>query len=160
MLHVKITDANGCTQNNTPWGVNVTHEITKPGNTLCSDEVFHGYPDAYTAVFFNPIHGNYAPATMRLWQAEGEPVANDGTKLGFKKQTTLREIPIPAMTTKQRVTIAILCAKAVYKERSFTRWADRWLKNIDRTYLAAYYAADAAYAADVTKIINEVMKNE
>ncbi len=154
MKHYKITDAQGQTKNQTQWGENITHEITKPGNTLCSHEVFHGYRTPGMAVFMNPVGGNYDEKTMLLWEAEGVKVADDGTKLGFKKQTTIRQIEKPSIATEQRVEIAIRCVLKVYKDRTWRKWARSWLNGTDRTAAAAY-AADAtayatAYAADAT----------
>ena len=69
----KITDKDGYTQrgetNETKWGENIIHRITKKGTTLCSDEVFHCYKDPYLAIFMNPNHGNYASQTLLLWEA-------------------------------------------------------------------------------------------
>lgn len=104
MLHIKITDKNGKTRNETQWGENITHEITKPGNTLCSDEVFHGFKNKYIAAFAG-IYCGYDESTMQFWEAEGEVVADDGLKLGFKKQTTLHQIDVLCVTNRQRTEI-------------------------------------------------------
>ncbi len=144
--HVKITNSKGLTKNNTQWGENVTHEIKVKGRELCSDQVFHGYKDEYLAVFFNPIHGDYGE-DMLLWEAEGNVVANDGTKLGFKKQTTIKQIPIPKITTEQRTEIAIRRSLMVYKEESYKEWAENWLSGKDRAESAAWSARSAVWSA-------------
>ena len=74
---------------------------------------------------------------------------------------TVREIPMPVLTTEQRVEIAIQCALYDCKKRYFTsdnfiQWAERWLDGTDRSAAAAWGAAreasweaswDAAWAA-------------
>jgi hypothetical protein len=148
MKHVKITDSKGQTKNQTQWGGNITHKATGEGNVLCSDGVLHGYYDEYVAVFMNPIHGDYDPKTMQLWEAKGVKVADDGTKLGFKKQTTIKQIPIPVITMEQRTEIAIRIAMLKYKEKSFTKWAEGWISNKNRTESAAWSAARSAWSAE------------
>jgi len=72
-------------------------------------------------------------------------------KFGTTKLTTIKEVSLPVITLTQKIAFSILCAIEVYYNDEFLYWADNWLKNIDRTSLAAYaaaYAADAAaYAA-------------
>ncbi len=163
MLKYKITDADGYTRKGQvgakDWGNNLgkTMEITKTGNTLCSDEVFHFYDHPALAVILNPIHGNYDTQTMRLWEVEAaEIVAHDGCKGGCKKMTFLKEIPIPKITIQQKVEFAIRVSLLVYHEKSYTRWATDWLSGKDRSAdsaSAAYSAAasvnsaSAAYSA-------------
>jgi len=149
MKYYKLTDENGRTHNSTQWGEGVTHTATVKGKTLCTDEVIHVYASPLLASLLNPIHANfYRP---RLWECEcSRPVANDGTKLGVKSCTTLREIPLPVVTTEQRVRFAILCALKVYHAKEYVLWADGWLTGKDRARKAVYaaaHAADAVYAA-------------
>ncbi len=148
----KITDKDGYTRRDqdgeTKWGENVTHRITKRGNTLCSDEIFHVYKDPYLAVFMNPSHGNYDSKTLLLWEAKTPKIiADDSTKSGCKIVTTIKRIPKPQITTEQRVEIAICCAMEVYDDEKFQDWAMKWITNQDRTIAAARAAASAAYAA-------------
>ncbi len=140
----KITDKDGRTQNNTQWGENITHTVTKRGHTLCSDQVIHAYKDPYLAVFHNPIGGDYDEKTMLLWEAKGRVVANDGLKVGCKTLTTIKQIDKPTLTIDQKVEIAIKCAVQVYKEPSFIKWANEWLDGTDRSKAASYAASRAA----------------
>ncbi len=154
MKGYKLTNKEGKTHHSScQWGENVKHEIAKPGNKMCTDQVFHYYDDPLLAVFANPIHGRYDQATMRLWECEvGEKVNGDSLKSATKKLTTLHEIPVPAISTYQRVKIAILSVKEVHHGQSaWNKWADSWLSGADRTYVAAFVAAHAAtfVAADV-----------
>ena len=93
---------------------------------------------------------------------------------------TVREIPMPALTTEQRVKIAIRCALRVWANVDFTRWAERWLNVIDRSAAAAWGAAretgweaswettcgEISEAAalnaeiDVAAVIEEVVEND
>jgi len=144
----KLTDKNGMTQGNTQWGESVTHEAKGEGTELCTGQVIHAYRDPYLAVFYDPIGGNYGENAL-LWESEGRVVADDKLKVGCKSLTTLRQIPLPVLTTEQRVEIAIRISLLVYKEKSYVIWADNWLSGKDRTEAAeaAKVAAEAAYEA-------------
>lgn len=144
----KLTDENGRTYGGCQWGPGVTN--TAPGNgPLCSPAWIHAYTDPLLAVMLNSIHGNFA--APRLWECEGEIGANDrGLKVGCTTLTTLREIPVPAVTTEQRVKFAILCALQVYNAPAFVDWAQAWLDGTDQsmsTARAAWVARAAAWAA-------------
>jgi hypothetical protein len=159
MKYYKLTDKNGMTQNDTKWGENVTHEAKKGKIELCSETCIHCYSDPLMASFFNSIHADIQDPL--LWEAEvyGETIT-DGCKIGCRKLTTIKQIPLPEITIEQRVTIGIKAALKNYHESSFVEWAEKWLSGEDRTYAAAnaayaayavayaaYAAANAAYAA-------------
>jgi len=150
----KLTDSDGYTQRKDTrpclWGAGVSHSALGTGTKLCSEDVIHAYVDPLLAVLLNPIHANF-PSTMRLWRAEGEVVATDGQlKVGVKTLTVIEEIPIPHITTEQRVKFGILCALEVYKEPTFVKWANSWLDGTDR-------AAEAARAADLISIARKAV---
>ncbi len=140
----KLTDENGKTRageaNELQWGVSVTHTAQGEGIRLCTDDVIHAYEHPWIAVLLNPMHSKFQ--SPRLWEAEGEIVVRDADELkvpttgqlkcGVKTLTTVREIPVPAITLEQRVKFAILCALEVYQEEGFVRWAKQWLKGEDR----------------------------
>jgi len=141
----KLTDENGRTRNRTQWGEGVTHSGTGEGG-LCGKGFIHAYEDPLVAVFMNPIHA-YFPHP-RLWEAEGEIALRDGPlKCGCVSLTTVREIPLPVVTTEQRVRFAILCAKAVCRDESWNKWADKWLSGEDRSKAGAAGAGEATEAA-------------
>jgi len=144
----KLTNADGCTKDNTQWEVGITHSAKgSQDQDLCSDGFIHAYESPLLAVLLNPIHADFDP--LRLWEAEGEIIKRDGQlKVGCKSLTTIREIPIPAISTEQRVRFAILVSKTVYLENSWSVWATNWLNGKDRTKNAARAAAWAAYATN------------
>ena len=153
----KLTDENGQTYNNTQWGVNITHEGTGVGE-LCGPGWIHAYTDPRLAVLFNPIHAAFSKP--RLWEAKGKVGKEDrGLKVGCKKLTTLKEIPLPEITNSQRVLFAILCALEVCLDGAFIRWANDWLSGVDRSANAASNAAAAANAGiNFIEILEKAMK--
>jgi hypothetical protein len=143
----KLTDSCGKTRNGTQWGPGISHSGTGEGG-LCGPGWIHAYEHPLVAVLMNPIHANFK--NPRLWEAEGEVGLRDGQlKCGCKALTTVREIPLPAVTTEMRVRFGILCAKEVCADISWNAWADRWLSGEDRTQAAAeaWAAAASAWAA-------------
>jgi len=142
----KLTDVNGQTYRGTQWGEGVTHVAPGKGKTgLCTDSWIHAYRTPRMAVFMNPAHARFG--SPRLWEAEAYEVGiDDGTKVGCLRLTTVREIPLPTMTTEQRVEIAIRAVMSVYDEPLWTQWTAAWLDGTDRTResAAAYAATDAA----------------
>ena len=131
----KLTDSCGKTRNDTQWGPGVSHSGTGEGE-LCGPGWIHAYEHPLVAVLMNPIHADFK--NPRLWEAEGEVGLRDGQiKCGCATLTTVREIPLPAVTTEMRVRFAILCAKEVYACLSWNAWADRWLSGEDRTQAEA-----------------------
>jgi len=143
----KLTNLHSQTRSATQWGENVTHELpVRDAYQLCSKQVLHAYASPELAVLMDPIHAILLPDAI-LWEAEGDIVVNDGTKVGCTRLTTLKRIPIPAITLEQRVTFAIKCALHVYKGPSWVAWARAWLANTNRdAYAAATNAAAYAYA--------------
>jgi hypothetical protein len=145
-MYYKLTDQNNRTTNNTIWGENVTHKAAHRGKKLCTNQVIHVYAHPLLAVFMNPAHANIQ--NPKLWECKtSKPVANDGTKIGVKSCTTLKEIPPPEVSTIQRIAFGILCAKKVWDNKAWNHWADKWLSGGDRSKQAAYAAYTAAYAA-------------
>jgi len=109
--------------------------------------VIHCYKDLTVALMLNPIHANFT--NPRAWEAEGEVLANDnGLKFGVASLTTIKEIlPLPKITTEQRVRFGIFCALKVYKEPKFIEWANNWLSGVERSAEAAWAAEQAAERA-------------
>jgi len=141
----KLTDGDGQTRGGTQWGPGVSHSGTGMGE-LCGWGWIHAYEHPLVAVLMNPIHANFK--NPRLWEAEGEVGLRDGQiKCGCKTLTTIREIPLPSITTEMRVRFAILCAKEVCADLPWNAWADKWLSGEDRSEAAAGAAAEAAWAA-------------
>ena len=149
----KLTDRDGQTWGGTQWGPGVSHSGTGEGE-LCGPGWIHAYEHPLIAVLLNPIHANFQ--NPRLWEAEGEIAIRDGQlKCGCKTLTTVREIPLPAITMEMRVRFAILCAKEVCAYPAWNAWADRWLSGGDRSEAAAGAAAEAAWAAEAAAWVAE-----
>lgn len=141
----KLTDGDGQTWGGTQWGPGISHSGTGEGE-LCGPGWIHAYEHPLIAVLLNPIHANFQ--NPRLWEAEGEVGLRDGQiKCGCATLTTIREIPLPEITTEMRVRFAILCAKEVCTCLSWNAWADKWLSGEDRSWASADAAAWAARAS-------------
>ena len=146
----KLTTQKMTTQGNTVWGEGVTHTPKESDGGLCSGAVIHAYTHPLLAVLLNPIHADITKPI--LWEAEGhgEMLNDHGLKIGFRGGlTTIRQIPLPVVTTEMRVRFAILCAKEVYSDKAWNAWADKWLSGEDRSGDAAHTAARAAAARSV-----------
>ena len=162
----KLTDAQGRTRagedNELTWAVGVEHKTSGTGTRLCSSDVIHAYEHPLIAVLMNPVYADFNPATMRLFVTEGEIVAHEGQiKCGVHALKVVEEIPVPTLTTEQRVKFAILCAKVVCKNAVWNVWADKWLSGEDRSEAAARAAAwaaeaEVARAADLIQIIEQL----
>ena len=141
----KLTDEDGRTRNGTQWGPGVSHSGTGEGE-LCGPGWIHAYEHPLIAVLMNPIHANFK--NPRLWEAEGEIARRDGQlKCGCKTLTTVREIPLPEITTEMWVRFAIMCVKEVCTaDIAWNAWADKWLSGEDRSAAVAARAAARAAA--------------
>ena len=146
----KLTYDDYTTRNNTSWGEGITHELPeKEKYTLCSGDVIHGYSSAELAVLMDVIYGGYLPEGI-LWECIGEKVVADGTIIGCRVLTTLRQITVPSCTLSQRRAFGILCAQHVYKDPAWNAWANEWLSGKDRSEKSAAYAANCAVNAAYT----------
>ena len=148
----KLTDNLGRTRagedNELTWAVGVEHKTAGTGTQLCTADVIHAYEHPLIAVLMNPVHADLNPAKMRLFVAEGEIVACEGQlKCGVHALKIVEEIPVPVLTTEQRVKFAILCAKLVCKDAAWNAWTDKWLSGYDRSAAAAEAAWVWAAAA-------------
>lgn len=152
--------------NECTWGPGVTHRA-KGGGGLCSDGCIHAYLSPELAVLLNPIHANIP--NPKLWECSVPEIArtDNDLKVGAISLTTDREIPLPAITTRQRVIFGILCAEKVQEEMRhryagnepwkikyrnlivrFNEWATKYKAgDADAAASAAAYAAYAASAA-------------
>ena len=160
-LLYKLTDAAGRTRNNTQWGPGVTHSGTD-AHELWDATLIYAYTNPLLAAMFNPHHENFDEAL--LWESDGEVALEDrGRRVWCRSLTTLREIPLPTVTTEQHVRFGILCARAVYTDPAWGRWSDLWLSGVDRTQESAH-AADlhsrwcgAAWAAAAAAFTNPIL---
>jgi hypothetical protein len=146
----KLTDANSQTYDKTQWGEGVTHR-TNGTDELCGPGWLHAYTHPLLAVFLNPIHANFVDPILWEAEADGKTLSDKGLKVGYSEITTIRQIPLPVVTTFHRIRFAILCARSVYKNSDWLAWADNWLSGKDRSAEAAAAAeaeARAAWAAE------------
>jgi hypothetical protein len=145
MRLIKLTDEKGFTRGRTHWQVGTTHTAAGTGTKLCSNGVIHAYTSELLAALMNPAHSNFQ--NPLCFEAEGDIITSDGTKVGCKSLTIIGIVKLPKVTITQRVSFGILCAKEVYIEPKWSEWADEWLSGEDRSKKsanAAAYAADAA----------------
>ena len=137
----KLTDENGRTLGDTQWGEGVANSGTGVG-PLCGPGYVHAYESPLVALLMNPRHAGFPKPC--LWEAEGEIALRDGQlKCGCVTLTTVREIPLPVVTTEMRIRFAILCAKRVCHDEKWNAWADGWLDGRDRSDTAALAARAA-----------------
>jgi len=146
MTLYKLTNQHLQTHGGYQWTVGEWRETDGSGD-LCGPGWLHAYEDPLLAALLNPIHANIdAP---RLWECEADGDGKDerGLKCGVRRLRLVREMPLPAVTTTQRVAFGILCAGSMYPGTNWALWAERWLSGEDRAAAAAYAAAYAAHAA-------------
>ncbi len=115
---------------------------------------FRGYEHPLLAVLHNPIHSNIIDPRLFEAEADGEIVRDGQMELKSKRMRITKEIPVPEVSTAQRVAYAIYCAKRVFSVPKWDRyvpkwyhWADAWLRGEDRSEQAAQEAVKEANAA-------------
>lgn len=166
--YYKLLSQEMTSHNDTKWEIGTTITILKPGKEMCTDQVLHCYNHPLLAVFLNPIHADIKnPLLFEI--SVDEIVNSDGLKFASKSQTLINKIPLPEISTEQRIEIGIRIAKTVFKDKKWNLWADKWLSGEDRSsdayadaaYAAAADAADAAcFDAVRTAAARAVDKNE
>ena len=141
----KLTDQNMQTYNGCKWVLG-EEKTTSGEGELCGPGWLHCYSDPLLAVLLNPIHADYENPRLFRAHVGGTSNPDHGLKSGYTKMTLIEEIPVPAISTEQRVRFAILCAMKVYRNPGFVQWGENWLSGKDRSAEAA--AAWAAWAAE------------
>jgi len=132
----KLTNRRGRTYGGCQWGEGVEHTASGEGE-LCGPGYLHAYTHPLMASLMNMAHGQYR--CPLLWESRGCVGKNDhGLKVGCTWLRTIKRLPMPQISTKQRVRFAILCALAAGGcKRSWRRWAKQWLSGEDRTAKSA-----------------------
>ena len=149
-MKLKLTTRNLTTHADTQWEIGKKITAKEGEMKLCSDTCLHYYNDPLLAVLLNPVHANISNPRMFQIKTSKEFIT-DGLKCGCKKQTLIKEIELPEITTTQKIAFAILVSLKVCKEKSFLIWGKNWLSNKNRTANAAYAAnaaANAVYAVN------------
>ena len=147
-MRVKLTNQAGQTYGGTQWGPDVTHTATGGGLSLCSDGWIHCYRSPLEAVLFNPMGADFA--NPRAWTIRTHgPTFSDVGKMGAKTVTTLREVPLPVVTSNARIRWSILVCLAAQDDLpgGWEAWADAWLSGDDRSLASARAARNVAYLA-------------
>jgi len=148
MNYVKLTDQNLKAHDGFQWEIGKWVTTSGEGE-LCTEGWLHCYSHILLAVLLNSIYGDIK--NPRAWkvQVRGKKKIDCGLKYGFTKMRLLEELPLPEITTTQRVAFGILCALEVYKEPRFVEWAQNWLSGKDRSQKAAEAAWAAGAVAEV-----------
>jgi len=146
----KFLTPNLTSYNDFKWEIGETYTIDKPGNTMCSRDVFHCYNHPLLAEFMMPLHLDHEN-DYDLYKIEvPEFVNSDGLKFASKSQKVIEKVERPVIINEQRIEIAIRVAKLVCKDVMWNEWADKWLSGEDRSRETAYADIDCnfnAYAA-------------
>ena len=141
-IKYKLVSQDYKTYGNTDWTTN-EWKSAEGNRGLCTSGCFHAYESPELALFMNPIHADIE--NPRMLEVEVKDfVANDGTKIGYRKMRRIREITFVVPTVEQRVKFAIYAAKEVYKDSNFVIWANNWISGKDRSTEAARAAEAAA----------------
>jgi hypothetical protein len=142
----KLTTQSSTSQNKTLWGVGVTHSVT--GDLRQCKNGIHAYSDPLLAQLLNPIHADISDPILWECEASDEMLNDNGLKSCHRSLTTLRQIPLPLVSTEQCIRFAILCTLEVCDDPSYVQWAHNWLSGVDRSEAAAWAAEAAARAAE------------
>ena len=158
MIVYKLTNKDRTTRNGTLWEIGVMNRTDGEGG-LCGSGWLHCYEHPLLAVLHDPIHGAFG-ASARMFRCEaGGQILKDGQmKMGCTELTPIEEIPLPSVTTIQRIAYAIYCAQCVYHDQWWNAWADKWLSGEDRTEEAAAAAARAAARAAAKRVAGRAAK--
>ena len=128
------------------WVLGEWKETSGEGD-LCDPGWLHFYKHPLLAVLLNPLHANISHPRLFCVAAEGRTLNDYGLKVGYTKARLIEEVPLPGVTTKQRVMFAILCARTVFFDKIWIAWASAWTLGENRTEAAAEAAAWAAMEA-------------
>jgi hypothetical protein len=146
MKKYKLTSQELTTHNGFQWEIGKKFTTSGEGE-LCGPGYLHYYHHPVLAVLLNPIHADIT--SPRLFEVETGGIHKDdnGLKGGCTEMVLIREIPLPKVTTTQKVAFSILVSLDVYKDRGYKEWAENWLSGKDRSESAAWPAARSAESA-------------
>ena len=149
-MKYKLLNQDMTTYDGFQWEVGKTYTIDKPGNELCTDQVFHCYYSPETAAIFNRLHANISDPICYAVET-GDIVADDGLKLGTKSMKLISRVELPTFTDRQYRLFAIKAARFAMNLANITipqwdKWADLY-ENDSATPADAAADAAVAYAA-------------
>jgi len=136
----KLTDSKMRTYKEFQWELGKWYKKTKEEN-LCSPDWLHFYSDPLVGLFLNPIQEDIKNPRLFRVEVKGKGLDNYGLNYEYFRARLIEELPVPRISFVQRVRFAILCAKEVYKEKEWNKWADNWLSGKDRTKKSAAIVA-------------------
>ena len=145
----KLTDSEMRTHNGFQWELGKWYKTTGKGK-LCSPGWLHFYNDPLVGMFLNLTYVNIGNSRLFRAEVKGKGLNDHGLKCGYSRARLIEELPVPQISFVQRVRFAILCAKKVYKEKEWSKWANNWLSGKDRTEESAKSAKSAFSAAEIT----------
>jgi len=151
----KLTDSGMRTYYEFQWELGKWYETTGEGD-LCFSGWFHFYSDPLVGLFLNPVHAGIENPRLFRAEVEGNFIDDHGAKCGYSRARLIEELLVPQISSVQRVRFAILCAKEVYKEKEWNKWADNWLSGKDRTEESAAGAAYTVEGADSVAKITDI----
>ena len=151
MIKYKLLRKDLTTHNGFKWEVGKQYVTDKPGNELCSEQVFHFYESPETAAVFTKRHADILDPVCYSVEIDSV-VAFDGLKGGARKMRLIKQVKLPIFTKRQLVIFAIFSARSIAKNLNknipqWDEWADAYLSNADATD-----ATDAADAAVYTAV--------
>lgn len=139
-IRYKLTNRNLTTHGNYKWHP-LRWKQTDGNGGLCGPGWLHCYADPLVAVFMNPKHANIDNPLLWVCQVRGQQRTAPDFKEGWTEMRLIKRMDCPSLTLQQRVAVWILCAKEVYHEPTWVKWANQWLSSVDRSYNTAYAAA-------------------
>ena len=118
---IKLTDQNMKTHKGShQWELGKKYEVEpdKRGTKLCTDQVFHAYRDINLALLMNPIHADIPASKLRIFEAEGQVVAEEWDKVGTHNLILTKELPLPEwyadVGVRKKVCVKFAAAAAAF----------------------------------------------
>jgi hypothetical protein len=134
----KLTSQFNTTNGGFEWTPKKWKKVSGIGE-LCTSGWLHAYQDPFVAVLMNTVHA--CIDNPKLWEAEGRGEFKDdnGLKCGYSQMRIIKEIPLPKISSEDRIKIAIYCAILSGEDsEDFISWALNWLDGSDRSKKSAY----------------------
>ena len=124
-MYYKLTDQDLQTYKGFQWEIGKWVKAKGEGG-LCTNGCLHCYGSPLLAVLLNPIHIKIKDPKLFEVEVRGKE-DTDGLKYGVSEMRLIREIPLPEITTTQKVAFGILCAKEVCKDKDWNIKAQTFL---------------------------------
>jgi hypothetical protein len=132
MVKYKLTTQSLTTFAGFQWQKNKKVVTDGIGN-LCGSGWLHYYDSPELAILLNPIHADIKNPILWKVKAEGTHKLDFGLKGGCTEMTLIKQIPLPKISTTQRVRFAILCAQQTCHLPEFLIWSNFWLSGENRS---------------------------